>query len=468
MTQINFRKKLLIKSLAFVFLSLLIFQCRTYYQINIDYNSQLQSHNYSEAEKSLEKLKVLHKQRNELLLVLEKGKVAHLQKNYAESNVYFNKADLLIEDYNKVVKDYLLSTTINSQLSFYKPEEFEKVLIHYYKSLNYIYLSNYEDALVEAKRINLKLQQLDDKYKVDKNRYSKDAFAHILMGLIYEATSDIGNAFIAYRNALEIYQTNGDVYMNVPLPNQLKKDVIRCASLNGFTDIQNKYEKEFGMKYNKQDVPNKELVLFWENGLSPVKEEWSVNFTVLPGQTGFITIVNTDLGINIPFQLSNSNNVSASDFKMIRLAFPKYTDRQSLYTDITVHLGSKNYKTELIEDVNTIARQTLKDRFANEISSALSRLLVKQATEIALQKQNKELGAMLSVVNSTTEKADTRQWQSLPNQISYARIPFENEIQISTTIISINGQTKKEEFDLPKNTNPLSFMNIYNLESILR
>jgi hypothetical protein len=322
--------------------------------------------------------------------------------------------------------------------------------------------------LVEAKRINLQLQQLDDKYKVDKNRYSKDAFAHILMGLIYEATSDIGNAFIAYRNALEIYQTNGDVYMNVPLPNQLKKDVIRCASLNGFTDIQNKYEKEFGITFNKQDVPNKELILFWENGLSPVKEEWSVNFTVLPGQTGFVTIVNTDLGINIPFQLSNSNTVSASDFKMIRLAFPKYTDRQSLYTDITVHVGSENYKTELIEDVNTIARQTLKDRFANEITSALSRLIVKQAAEIALQKQNKDLGAVLSVVNSVTEKADTRQWQSLPNQISYARIPLKNETQLSTTIISMNGQTKQEEFDLPKNNSPLSFMNIYNLESRLR
>lgn len=468
MTHLNFRNKLPIKSLALVFLSLLIFQCRTYYQINIDYNNQLQSHNYTEAEKSLEKLKLLHKQRNELLLVLEKGKVAHLQKNYAESTVFFNTADILIEDYNKVVKDYVLASTINSQLTFYKPEEFEKVLIHYYKALNYIYLNNYEDALVEAKRINLQLQQLDDKYKVDKHRYSKDAFAHILMGLIYEATSDIGNAFIAYRNALEIYQTNGEAYMNVPLPNQLKKDVIRCASLNGFTDIQHKYEKEFGMQFNKEDVPNKELILFWENGLSPVKEEWSVNFTVLPGQTGFVTIANEDLGISIPFQLSNTNNVSASDFKMIRVAFPKYTDRQSLYKDITLHVGSKNYKTELIEDVNTIARQTLKDRFAKEITAALSRLIVKQAAEIALQKQNKELGAVLSVVNSVTEKADTRQWQSLPNQISYARIPLENETQISTTLISINGQTQKEAFDLPKNNRPLSFMNIYNLESILR
>lgn len=466
MTQFNLRKKYLFESLVFVFLSLLFLQCRTYYDRNIDYNNQLQSHNYLGAEKSLDKLKLLKKQRNELLLVLEKGKVAHLQQNYEESNIYFNKADILIEDYSKIAKDYLLSTTLNSQLSFYKPEEFEKVLIHYYKALNYIYLNNYEDALVEAKRINLKLQQLDDKYKVDKNRYSKDAFGHILMGLIYEATSDPGNAFIAYRNALEIYQSAGNAYMNVPLPNQLKKDVIRCAFLNGFTDLQNKYEKEFDMNFNEKDLSKKELVLFWENGLSPVKEEWSLNFTVLPGQTGFVTFFNADLNLNIPFQLNNSNNVNASDFKMIRVAFPKYTDRQSLYRDITVQLGSDNYKTELIEDINAIARQALKDRFAKEITAALSRLFVKQVSEIALQKQNKDLGAVLSVVNSATEKADTRQWQSLPNQISYVRIPFENETKISTTSISINGQAKKEEFYLPKNGNSLTFMNIYSLESI--
>jgi uncharacterized protein len=468
MTQFNFRKKSVFVSLAFMSLSMLFFQCRTYYDRNIDYNNQLQSHNYVGAEKSLDKLKLLQKQRNVLLFVLEKGKVAHLQQNYTASNVYFNQADFLIEDYNKVVKDYLVASTMNSQLSVYKPEEFEKVLIHYYKSLNYLYLNNYEGALVEARRINLKLQQLDDKYTVDKNKYGKDAFGHILMGLIYEASSDIGNAFIAYRNALEIYQSAGNVYMNVALPNQLKKDVIRCAFLNGFTDLQNRYEKEFGMKLNENDFSKKELVLFWENGLSPVKEEWSLNFTVLPGKAGFVTFVNADLGLNIPFQLNNSNNVNASDFKMIRVAFPKYTDRQSLYKDITVHLGNKNYKTELIEDVNTIARQTLKDRFANEISSALSRLFVKQVTEIALQKQNKELGAILSAVNSTTEQADTRQWQSLPNQISYARIPLEEESKITTTLISINGQVKSEEFDIPTNSNQLTFMNIYNLESTLR
>ena len=234
----NFRKNHIWKSLAFAFLSTVFFQCQTYYNRNIDYHKKLQSHNYQEADKSLDKFKLLNKKRNALLLLLEKGKVAHLQKNYAQSNVYFNQADLVIEDYNKSVKDYLVSSTLNAQQAIYKAEEFEKILIHYYKALNYIYLNDFEGALVEAKRINLDLHQLDDKYQKDKNRYVKDAFAHILMGLIYEASNDIGNAFIAYRNALEIYTSAGGSYMNVPLPEQLKKDVVRCAYLNGYTSVQ--------------------------------------------------------------------------------------------------------------------------------------------------------------------------------------------------------------------------------------
>lgn len=466
MIPFNFRKTSIWKSLAFAFLSIVFFQCQTYYTRNIDYHQKLQAHNYEAAGKSLDKFKLLKKKRNALLLLLEKGKVTHLQKDYVQSNVYFNQADLLIEDYNKLLKDYLVTSTLNAQLSMYKAEEFEKILVHYYKSLNYIFLNNLEEALVEAKRINLDLQQLDDKYKKDKSRYAKDAFAHVLMGLIYESSNDIGNAFIAYRNALEIYTEAGGSYMNVSLPDQLKKDVIRCAYLNGFTSIQNKYEKEFGIKFDKKSLSNKDLVLFWENGLSPVKEEWSINFTVLPGKTGYVTFVNEDLNLTFPFFLDQSKNVRVSDFKMIRVAFPKYADRPSVYRDLTVQLGGKNYSTEVVEDLNAIARQTLKDRFATEIASALSRLVVKQTTEIILRKENQELGAVMGVFNSLTEKADTRQWQSLPSHISYVRMPVKEEKKLSVQLKSRNGQIKKQEFNLPTTNAAVTFMNIHSLESV--
>ena len=65
-----------------------------------------------------------------------------------------------------------------------------------------------EDALVEVRKINIRLQQLNDKYPDHKNRYQRDAFAQLLMGLIYDAAGDYNNAFIAYRNAYNTYQTD--------------------------------------------------------------------------------------------------------------------------------------------------------------------------------------------------------------------------------------------------------------------
>ena len=64
-----------------------------------------------------------------------------------------------------------------------------------------------EEALVEVKRMNLRLNQLNDRYK-SKNKFQKDAFIHLLMGIVYDVNKEYNNAFIAYRNAYEIYESD--------------------------------------------------------------------------------------------------------------------------------------------------------------------------------------------------------------------------------------------------------------------
>lgn len=44
-----------------------------------------------------------------------------------------------------------------------------------------------------------------------------------LQGIIYEMGGDINNAFIAYRNAADVYLQSNDTYYGVELPGQLKK-----------------------------------------------------------------------------------------------------------------------------------------------------------------------------------------------------------------------------------------------------
>lgn len=104
-----------------------------------------------------------------------------------------------------------------------------KFFIHYYKTLNYLALGEIDEALVECRRLNTELEVLSDKYKDQKNAYCKDAFAHTLMGIVYQASHDYNNAFIAYRNAVEIFEDpDYQTMFHVEMPKQLQRYYLRC------------------------------------------------------------------------------------------------------------------------------------------------------------------------------------------------------------------------------------------------
>ena len=211
---------------AIVLSILFLSSCATYYQKLAEFNSKVETGNILEAKKILENDKKSAESKNRLLYFMNRGTMEMLTGNYAESNMYFNQADLAIEDYQKKASTQALALISNPMAMEYQAEDFEKVMIHYYKAINYVQLGQTEEALVECRRINLKLQQLNDKY-TKKNRYSEDAFGLNLMGIIYESAGDINNAFIAYRNAVEAYDKIYSKQFNTAIPDQLKK---RCHS----------------------------------------------------------------------------------------------------------------------------------------------------------------------------------------------------------------------------------------------
>lgn len=450
--------------LFLVISAIVVTGCATYYEKNIVYHQHIQDSDFDAAEKTLDHAKILKRNRNQLLLVLEKGKLAHVQGNYAISNQFFNEADLLMEDYKKSLSDHALGVTVNAQLGVYGGEDFEKVLIHYYKALNYLYLNDKDAALVEAKRINLQLQELNDQYKKVKNKYAQDAFALNLMGIIYESRGDFNNAFIAYRNAVECYMVDGVLksYMNVSIPLQLKKDVIRTAQQMGFSGEARKYSELFDLPLSDLKLINREVVVFWENGLVPMKEEWSLNFTLIPGTNGIVTFVNKEYNLSFPFPMKN-NQQGVAGVSALRIAFPKYRDRISFYNEATIELDGREYRTELVEDVGYIAHETLQDRFFREMSNSLMRLAVKKAAEMAVREQSQELGAVMSIIGAATEKADTRHWQTLPKEIRYARIPLSETSQKLTLKAKSSSTSKIFEVAIPKSKNRIEFIDLHTM-----
>lgn len=368
----------------------------------------------------------IQKGKNRILYLLDRGVLNHMLGNYDSSIRFFKEADNIIEDYRKKLGNEALALLTNPMTKPYLPEDFEVVMINFYQSMNFISLGDWESALVECRRANIKLNELNDKYKDHKNRYQRDAFIHLLMGLIYDAQKDYNNAFIAYRNAFEIYENDFATNFNIFVPEQLKWDILRTAYKTGFKNEVLFYEEKFGLKYQPQKEEGGELVFFWLNGLGPVKSEWGITFTKVNGDQGWVSFVNEDMGINFPYyvgDLSSDEQSELSDLSFTHIAFPKYSTRQPVYHSAELMLNdSIGVPLQLSEDINAIAYKVLQDRMLREMGNSLLRMALKKTIENKVREENENIGFLVGLINTATEKADTRNWQTLPYSISYSRV----------------------------------------------
>ncbi len=62
-----------------------------------------------------------------------------------------------------------------------------------------------------------------------------------------------------------------------------------------------------------------------------------------------------------------------------------------------------------------------------EFANSLLRVATKQGVKQAVSKENEWLGFAVGLANAFTEKADTRNWQTLPYSVSYTRVPLQAE-----------------------------------------
>ncbi|MFP5042667.1 COG3014 family protein [Parasediminibacterium sp. JCM 36343] len=467
------------RALVVCLLMPVLFSCSTYNTKLAAYYGQVRGGNYAKALHELDNSRFMNQKRNDLLYYFEKGKLFHLTHQYDSSNLYFNLADKFIDEAHKTVGDVAVGNLINPMVQAYRGEDFESFLIHYYKALNYYYLGKIDDAVVEARRISLTNNAQTDKFSNKATRYSKDAFMLNMQGILYELSGDINNAFISYRNAVDAYTASGGTYYGVDMPLQLKKDVIKTSLSLGFTDEAARYKQQFNLANNDiADTASGSLVVFIEQGWAPEKREQ--DFFLANNGNGISNFYYLDEGgntVQVPFDVSyyktiHPQDVSASDFRTFRVAMPYYSPITLSSPKATVVVNGTTYPTEMAENINSLAVNILKERRFKEIADAIARQIVKKlaekgveagAREIAKNNSNEKdqtkknqdaetagavAGLLVNLLNTATEKADTRNWQSLPAFITYTRIPLQkgqNNITLSsgglqkTITINSNG-----------------------------
>lgn len=449
-------RKILLVSFIVIFLGGLS-SCLTYYQLNLQFERAFEQGRIEEADRLLAGNKKMKRKRELVLYNLNRGTTLSLLGNYDSSNVYFEQAYRMADEYHVNYGNEALALLTNPNATEYRLENNEVLMNLYYKALNYLKLGDKEAALVECKRLNIKLNQLSDKYKSDK-KFKRDAFIHLLMGLIYDANYDYNNAFIAYRNAYEIYSDDYAKLFGMAAPDQLKQDLIRTAYQTGFKQDAQRYEKQFGLKYKPLAKGTGDVIFLWHNGLGPIKSEWSINFNIVRGQGGQVVFANEQLGFNFPFFLEEqdkdkSKGLAALEF--IRVAFPKYVERPLIFGQASLSANNQTFNLQLLENVNAVSVRCLQDRMLFEMGKSLLRMGLKKVSEYELRKKNDGVGAAIGMFNALTEKADTRNWQTVPHSIYYARVTLPKGQQ-KVTFSAQNrrgGQpfTREFNFDVPDN-----------------
>jgi hypothetical protein len=419
--------------------------CGTYYQSNYEFNKEFESGKLKDALQTLRHQPNQENGHSRFLYFVNKGLVLSMMGQYEESNQYFEKAYLFWEDFKVNYFSEGASYLINQTLTVYRGEDHEHLILLYYKALNYLKLQKTEEALVECRRLNIRLQQLSDRYAAG-NEYKHDAFIHNLMGIIYEADNDYNNAFIAYRTAWDTYKNEYESMFHVKVPEQLKRDLLRMAWLSGFKDEFERFKKLFNMNdFQYQSNEGGELIFFWHNGLAPVKGEWGINFMIDHGRGDQLMVYNSSLGLSFNFPKSNYSHdqlQGLSRLEFFHVAFPKYIERPLYFQEASLQANGIIYPLELTEDINKIAFKVLDERMGHEFARALVRVALKKASEYALKKEDKNMGALLGLFNSMTEKADTRNWQTLPHAIYYTRLPL--PIGKTEVTLSLKGSSQDQ------------------------
>lgn len=364
---------------------------------------------YEKAEKFLDSKKELeYGKKNAVLFYLDKGTVLHHAGKYKESELAFDRAEQRAEElYTKSISQHGGMLLLNDTTVDYAGEPFERALLNVFRALNYVFMGNLEEALVESRKVERFLQEMKDKLG-GKRVYKDDAFARYLDSLLYEDMGKPDDARISLHHAREAYQWYASDY-NTPEPRfDLPKD---------------------------QDAG--ELVFLHYNGVAPRKV--SKTFQVAWGQA--VAIAQEDKMEGGDAQFRNALRAGIAG-KSITVSHPEYVQDPFRIASSEVYVdGVLAGSTQLAEDISAIASKTLKDRMAVIRARAIARATVKyavaeslaQATARECEKKSGGVkwkadlckGVMRGLAHGTaaaTEAADTRGWTALPSQIRLARV----------------------------------------------
>lgn len=338
---------------------------------------------------------------DELLYLMDLGTVYHIAGKYKEAVETFQKADKLAE-----IRDYTSLTEeggavlLSDEVVKYKGEDFEKILINVYLAIDYTLLGKYEDALVEARRVNHKLDIMINK---GKEPYDRNAFAKYLAAVLFEAQGEWNDAFVDYRQ-LKKWRKDDDVpYLGLPL----LRLADRLKASQELAQFQSEYPSVKDYRLTKKQG---EVVLILEQGKAPIK-------------------------------------VPSEAFRLAPVFHKRYYGSDYAWLRDSKGAGTAA-RSHSLYDIEASAIKELDNRLSGIIAKKVAGVVVKQAVGVAVEKatDSKELGMISAVLLHLSDSADTRSWTTLPARLHIARLTLPSgRHDVVLDMVDNNGAVRKGE-----------------------
>lgn len=442
------------------------------------------SHRYDQVEKSIlrgepqqapqiiEQAQGEYGSESRVLYDMDLGMTLHIAGQYQASNAVLEQAEDEVERlYTRRITTETKAFLTNDSKLPYEGDPYEQTMINVVKALNYAVLGNWTEALVEARRIDHRLNVLADRTD-GKTGYRDDAFARYLSGVLYEISGDLNNALIDYRKAYEEYR-RVYAWTHVPIPSLLKADLLRMTDALHMTQDHQEFKQEFPDVVWRPYEETKNLghiVAVTQNGRAPHKEDRMIDVPVGLDALGLV-LISKGLGNprteGDPQRRAAESAIYGLNGHVVRIAIPVLVPQKtpigSDQLTAVGQAGSFTAKAELVEDVTAMAERSLSDRLVGISVKSSARAVVKYALAEGAGRgahaaAGKDIGPLVGLVVGSlakawaiaSEEADKRSWRTLPDEIHIARLwvpPGDYELHIqypgqAAGRIGVNGSQK--------------------------
>lgn len=399
--------------------ALVVAGCSTYSAQAPLIRQAMEAQDYDKAIKLADKIS---QSNSELLYCYELGTIQHEKGDYAQSNATFQRAEQVLEElYTKSISREVGAALVNENITQYRGDAFEAVLVNYYQILNYLFLNQTADALVECRKLNQKLQLIHD---AGETYFVDDPFLQYLTGLVYERGGETESAEVSYRRACELY--DGD--STLVCPPSLRCDAAANALRLGDEAQAAEYAKNAACA---PVAPGQGRVLVLvETGAVARKIETSFTVPILNNDR----YSSQDAYSYQLYQRRGQHYDNRVVKYWLHVALPaldvdppqahRAVVRASLASPATPPAGAQPapVTSVCVEDLDAQAARAYREKQPTVVMRAIARALAKYiASETASQKDT-GLGTLVNLLGVVTESADTRSWTTLPRSIEFARL----------------------------------------------